>query len=325
MKIAVFHHLPFGGALRTVEMQINYLKKHHQVKVFNPVLNLTGNRLKKDLENFISLSRYHKLIAQTIDQQNFDVCLLHPDWLTQAPFILKYLKTPSIYYCHELLRICYEPELGISDSLKGPKRIYETLTRKLRQQIDKTNAQAATKILTNSKYTQKQIKKHYQKESHVCYVGVDNQIFKPSKIKPSQLLFIGEKATINGWDLATKLPLKIKVIDQHNLTDKQLAQEYSKSFCTLCLSHNEPFGSVSLESQACGTPVIALNQAGYKETVLNNQTGYLIPNNYPALLSKVNLMIKNPLLRAKMGRQGRKHMKANFTWDAHFSNLNKYL
>lgn len=325
MKIAVYYHLPFGGALRTVNMQISYLKKHHQVKVFNPVLNLTGNRLKKDLENFISLSRYHKLIAQNIDRQNFDLVLAHPDWLTQAPFLLKYLQTPSIYYCHELLRICYEPELGIPDSLKGPKRIYETLTRKLRQQIDKTNAQAATKILTNSKYTQKRIKKHYQRDSQVCYVGVDSKVFKPSKIKPSQLLFVGAKAEINGWDLASKLPYKIKVIDKHNLTDRQLAKEYSQSFCTLCLGHNEPFGSVSLESQACQTPVIALNQAGSKETVINNKTGFLIPNSYPALLKRVKQIITSPTLRSKMGQQGRTHMKKNFTWEAHFRKLNQYL
>ncbi|MFH0943406.1 MAG: glycosyltransferase [Candidatus Beckwithbacteria bacterium] len=322
MKLAIYYHLPIGGALRVVKNQITYLKKHHFVKVFNSSLPLTGNRLKRDLQNFISLSRYHRLLAQTIDQQGFNLCLVHPDWLTQAPYLLKYLKTPSIYYCEELLRIAYEPELGIPESLTGYKRVYEILTRKLRQYIDKTNAQKATRIYTSSKYIQNLIYTHYHRSSQICPPGVDTNVFKPIKIKPCQVLFIGEKAPINGWSLASKLPLKLKVIDKQNLTDQQLAKEYSKSFCTLCLGHREPFGLVSLESQACQTPVIALNQGGYKETVLDQKTGFLIPQNFKTLLTKVNLLIQNPQIRAKMGKQGRQQMKLKFSWANHFKILN---
>ena len=37
----------------------------------------------------------------------------------------------------------------------------------------------------------------------------------------------------------------------------------------------EDFGIMCVEAQACGTPVIALNNGGYKETVIDGETGYL--------------------------------------------------
>ena len=37
----------------------------------------------------------------------------------------------------------------------------------------------------------------------------------------------------------------------------------------------EDFGINSLESQACGVPVIALRRGGAKETVLHGETGFL--------------------------------------------------
>ncbi len=321
MKLAIFYNLPVGGALRVVKNQIKYLRKHHSVKVYCPSLPLSGNRLKRDWQNFVSLSRLHRKLAQTIDRQGFDLCLAHPDWLTQAPFLLRFLNIPSIYYCEELLRLAYEPELGIPEDLTGYKRVYESLTRKLRQHLDRSNAQSAGLILTSSNFIQKQIKTHYHCQSLVCPPGVDTTVFKPAKIKPDQLLFIGQKAAINGWDLAKKLPFKVKVIDKHHLTDKELALEYSKSYCALCLSRNEPFGLVSLESQACQAPVIAINQGGYRETVLDQKTGFLIPSDYSALLTKVKLLIGKPQLRVKMGIMGRRHVSRHFTWKSHLDIL----
>lgn len=321
MKLAIFYHLPVGGALRVVKNQIKYLKQRHSVKAYCPSLLLTGNRLKRDWQNFVSLSRLHQKLAQTIDRERFDLCLVHPDWLTQAPFLLKFLNTPSIYYCHELLRIAYEPELGIPEDLTGYKRVYEALTRKLRQHLDRQNAQAASLILVNSKFTQKKVMKAYHQPASVCYPGVDTQVFKPVKIKPDQLLFIGQKAAINGWDLAAKLPVKVKVIDKQHLTDKELALEYSKSYCTLCLSHHEPFGLVSLESQACQTPVIAINEGGYKETVINNQTGFLIPRHPQILADKITYLISHPQTARQMGQLGRQHVSQHFTWKSHLDIL----
>jgi glycosyltransferase involved in cell wall biosynthesis len=41
----------------------------------------------------------------------------------------------------------------------------------------------------------------------------------------------------------------------------------------LVFAADEDFGILPVEAQSCGTPVIALNRGGLKETVINNETG----------------------------------------------------
>jgi glycosyltransferase involved in cell wall biosynthesis len=47
----------------------------------------------------------------------------------------------------------------------------------------------------------------------------------------------------------------------------------------LALSQDEDFGITPVESMLCGTPVIAFNGGGYKETVVDGKTGILF-NDY---------------------------------------------
>lgn len=324
MKIAVFHNLPPGGAKRVLDEQVKGLKRKHSVTLFYHPYKLKGHRLVKDLQNFYLLKQSHRRLAQTINQ-NFDLCLVHPDKLTQAPFILRFLSIPSIYYCHEWLRIVYEPELSIDNDLPLINQAYERLTRFIRKKIDYHNTRSASLILTNSNFTKDNIKTAYQKKAIVCYPGVDIKVFKATKHDRHQLLFIGEKAKINGWELASKLGSTIKVIDQQNLTDKQLARAYSKSLCVLCLSFNEPFGLVALEAQACQTPILAINQAGYQETVLNGQTGYLLPRKLRDFTDKIKQLKNKPQLLEKLGTNGRLNVKKYFSWSSHLRTLNNQI
>jgi len=314
MKIALFHNLPMGGARRVVGEQIFYLSQRYDVRVFELNPQLKSSRLKRDFDNLVGLSGKHKRLARKIDESGFDVVLAHPDRLTQAPFILRHLKTPSVYFCEELLRIAYEPELGYS----GPplNEAYETLNRKIRKRADKKNAESAGKILVASGYIRKKVEDAYSRESLVCPLGVDTKVFKPSgKKREKQLIFVGEETNFNGYPLAKKVAeiagLRLKVITGFKLSDAQLAEEYSKSTAALCLSRNEPFGLVALEAMSCETPVLAVNEGGHRETVVDGKTGYLLPRNPEAFVEKLGSLPRH------MGKKGREHVKKNFTWEKH--------
>jgi glycosyltransferase involved in cell wall biosynthesis len=48
---------------------------------------------------------------------------------------------------------------------------------------------------------------------------------------------------------------------------------------------NEDFGIVPVEAQACGTPVVAVDQGGSRDTVSSGESGVLVPTADPAELA----------------------------------------
>ncbi len=60
-------------------------------------------------------------------------------------------------------------------------------------------------------------------------------------------------------------------------TRATLAQWYRAADATVVPSHSESFGLVAVESQACGTPVIAADVGGLRTAVADGSTGLLIP------------------------------------------------
>jgi glycosyltransferase involved in cell wall biosynthesis len=355
MKIAVYHNLPTGGAKRILFEQVKYLSKKHDIDVYTLSLfkesflslkSYSKNyyiydfktesklpfilaRLYKDYKNFISLRKLHRKIAHDIDSRGYDLAFIHTDVLTETPYLLRFLKIPKVYYCEELLRIAYEKKLSIESTLPFFNKFYENIIRKIRKSIDKNNAQAADLILTSSNFMKDKINKAYKRNSVVCYPGVDCNSFKTINVKKeNQILFMGNKIEVDGYNLVLnalkEIPKKIrpflKVLSFSKngpiiKNDLLLAKEYSKSILTICADISEPFGLKVLESLACGTPVVAVNEGGYKETLKDKITGFLVERNSKAISKKIMLMIKKPKQYKQFSLNSRKDMLANWQWE----------
>jgi len=80
-------------------------------------------------------------------------------------------------------------------------------------------------------------------------------------------------------------------------------------------SHNESFGLVALEAQACGTPVVAAAVGGLPVAVANRSSGLLVaghdPGRWAEALGRVAL---NPQARARLSRGAVAHA-GEFSWD----------
>lgn len=60
------------------------------------------------------------------------------------------------------------------------------------------------------------------------------------------------------------------------VSQEKKVELYQKSkFTILPIMFAEPFGLVAIESMLCGTPVLALNNGAYKETIIDGQGGYV--------------------------------------------------
>lgn len=57
----------------------------------------------------------------------------------------------------------------------------------------------------------------------------------------------------------------------------ELPRFISGAIASIAVSRNEDFGMVAIESMACGVPVIAVDEGGYRESVIHGETGFLVP------------------------------------------------
>jgi glycosyltransferase involved in cell wall biosynthesis len=77
----------------------------------------------------------------------------------------------------------------------------------------------------------------------------------------------------------------------------------------------EGFGITLLEASSCAKPVIGSKKSGAAGAIVDDKTGYLVnPNNEKELKSKLFKLIKNPELRIKLGKEGRKFVVKERTW-----------
>jgi glycosyltransferase involved in cell wall biosynthesis len=367
MRIAIFHNLPPGGAKRAVFEESKFLSEKHNIDLFlytgkkNNFLNIRPyvnkvkyfnffldennisvfNRLHNDFKIFCFLNNVSKKMAKEINDGDYDVCLVHPDSYTQAPFILRYLEIPSLYFCEEYLRIVYEDQFKFKKTGNALKDLYEKYTRNIRKRIDKKNAKSADLIVANSQFTKNNIEFAYKVKAKYCHLGVDVDTFKNVKGKRKKgnyILFVGDLNDQLGYAMAEEITKRLKAKYKINLlklgfskgserinNDNKMAEEYSNAIATICTHKNEPFGLPPLESMACETPVIAVNEGGYKETILEKETGFLVPRDPNEFVKKIKYLIDNPNFSIKLGKRGRKHVKNNFSWKKHNKFIEKQL
>jgi D-inositol-3-phosphate glycosyltransferase len=94
----------------------------------------------------------------------------------------------------------------------------------------------------------------------------------------------------------------------------QLPWYYSAADVCVVPSYYESFGLVAVESMACGTPVVASRVGGLTSTIMDGETGYLIPWRCPEpFAERLELLLDNDELRASFGLAGRETVE-RFRW-----------
>lgn len=97
---------------------------------------------------------------------------------------------------------------------------------------------------------------------------------------------------------------------------QQLANYYRRASVFAMPSYYETFGISVIEAMAFGLPVVATNVGGLPEVVEDGVTGILVPpGNAEALADALIRLLRDPDLRARMGRAGRERVRAEFTVD----------
>lgn len=78
----------------------------------------------------------------------------------------------------------------------------------------------------------------------------------------------------------------------------------------------ETLGLVAVEAIACSRPIIASAVGGLVDVVKDGYNGFLVKEKNSSQLSeKINLLLKDDALRAKFGKNARKHAEDVFAWN----------
>ncbi|MGI5827096.1 MAG: glycosyltransferase family 4 protein [Patescibacteria group bacterium] len=88
----------------------------------------------------------------------------------------------------------------------------------------------------------------------------------------------------------------------------------------------EGFGIVYLEANLNGKPVIAGRSGGVSDAVAHGVSGLLVDPEDPAAIAlAIKTLSSDPVLREKLGRQGRARALANFSWEKKAQEFYQYL
>jgi len=382
MRIAIFHDLPSGGAKRSLFEEVKYLSKKHTIDVFTlssadhnycdirPFVNnykiyqFSPRRLfnspfgrLNQFQRFLDLLKLDRLshqIASVIDQSNYDVIFIHPCMWTQAPLVIRQLKSPVVYYLHEPPRHIYENNnrlirrglLSALDWIDPFLILYRCTARHL----DRSATLKSNLVLVNSQFMKDVVKRIYQIEPVISYLGVDTDSFCviPGIRKEGYVLSVGAIHTPKGYDFIIQslglIPLEhrpalklvgnvkneaeedrlieiarkngVELSIEVNLNQTELVRRYNQASLFVYAPINEPFGLTPLEAMACGTPAVGVAEGGVKESILDGYTGMLVERDPEVMAGVIEELLANPERLAGLRKQAIDHVRLNWTRDA---------
>lgn len=391
MKIAVFHDLPSGGAKRTLYEAMKRLSQRHTLDVYtldtadrtfcdlaefsntervfhfqplslfpSPFGRLNQFQRWRDLQR---LDRLAREVSAVIDNGKYDLVFAQPCKWTQAPLVLRYLRTPTVYYCHEPPRHMYESQFqatSVRQKMRNALNHMDPFIKMYQsagQNLDKSATCAATLVLVNSIFIHDQVKRIYDIEPVISYHGVDADVFSPSTGKGHYVLSVGAIQPHKGFDFLIKSfgyidkhvrpPLRLignmensreqnrlqalaaeNQVDLHievGVDQKTLVERYNDALLVAYAPYNEPFGLVPLEAMACGKAVVGVNEGGVKETVVHQQNGLLIERDALKFGKSVQQLLEDPARAEQLGRMGRKQVLEKWSWEKSVDELERHM
>lgn len=116
-------------------------------------------------------------------------------------------------------------------------------------------------------------------------------------------------------DLTDRLGLSDVVTFVPTVPQAELADWYAAATVVCVPSHNESFGLVAIEAQACGTPVVAARVGGLPTAVADGVSGVLVDRQDPAdYAAALRPFLAGDGLRDAMGAKAVLHAEG-FSWD----------
>lgn len=185
---------------------------------------------------------------------------------------------------------------------------------------------------------------------HVSYPGIDHAIFarRAPRAREATVVYVGRLRRYKRIDLvmqavarllADGVDVRFLVVGQGDdaerlervaddlglgnrvsfrgfVSEEEKVRILSSAWVNVYPSPKEGWGITNVEAAACGTPSVASDSPGLRESVLDGRTGFLVTHDdVDAWASALRRLIEDEELREQMGACALEHAE-DFTWEA---------
>jgi glycosyltransferase involved in cell wall biosynthesis len=256
-----------------------------------------------------------------------------------------------VWYCHTPLRDVYDLyKFRLSLKKAYQKPVYVLGAGAVRA-MDRGVTKKIEYIFANSANTRSRVARYYGRDAEVLNGGVDYGLYRdggdgkyffyPSRMSPNKRqeyairAFEAFKRRRKGYRLVLAgpvskdrqfssyyqdkiVPLARRVGDVEILggvSDRRYRNLLSRATAVLYPPIDEDYGLVPLEGMASGKPVIAVNEGGPRDTIINGRTGFLV-NGESEMAERMLYVSEHDM--SKMGRSGMRRVRERYSWRSFF-------
>ena len=125
-----------------------------------------------------------------------------------------------------------------------------------------------------------------------------------------------EERKLRQLTIELKLEASVEFVGRVDFDSPEKVRLLQRAWVMSNPSLMEGWGITSIEANACGTPVVASNVPGLRDSIRNPHTGYLVPyGDAEAFADKLIKLLTDTELRHSMNKESRRWAE-NFSWDA---------
>jgi len=213
---------------------------------------------------------------------------------------------PNLWYCYTPVRAFYDlRKVTIARQPNVVMRILADLWVRTHSWFDQRSVRNLDRVVAISSTVQQRIREFHNISSEVIYPPVDtkrfrcegygdfwlsvNRIYPEKRIElqfrvfrelPEERLVViggyaeGDHAAKYYEKLVRDIPDNVEI--RGAVTEEELIDLYAQCKGLICTAEDEDFGLTPIEAMASGKPVVAVNEGGFRETVVHGETGLLV-------------------------------------------------
>lgn len=315
MRVAILHdHLSFiGGGERLVLTLASALDADLYVTDLNPDLPKRAGMGDVRVHEIAKVPstpvlRQERQIAafEKVKLPGYDVFVFSGNWsIAAAP-----RHRPNLWYCHTPVRVFYDLRETFLKSLSPAKRFAaRSWIARARPRYERDVA-SVQRIAANSRNVEARIRKYLHRAAEVVHPPVDtsayrfegvgeewlsvNRLSHEKRIElqveafrklPHERLAIagGPQVGVDADRFIRSLDPPPNVRFLGEIEERELRDLYARCRGLVATSLDEDFGLTPVEAMAAGKAVVAVDEGGYRETVILGATGWLVAADADAL------------------------------------------